>query len=89
VENGSIDRTAEVVDGFAAGSTRIRALHLPQRGKGRAARHGMLAAMGKWLVLCDADFSMPVEYVERLVRLCRAARTIAIASRGPREQSAW
>ncbi|HEY3116270.1 MAG TPA: dolichyl-phosphate beta-glucosyltransferase [Chloroflexota bacterium] len=81
IENGSTDRTFEVADGFAANSSRVRALHLPERGKGRAARHGMLAATGKWLVLCDADFSMPVEYIERLVAALQGGADVAIASR--------
>jgi len=81
VENGSADRTLEVAQRFEASSSRVRVLHLPERGKGRAARHGMLAAAGQWLVLCDADFSMPVEYIERLVGALRDGADVAIASR--------
>lgn len=81
VENGSTDHTPELADQLAASSSHIRALHLPERGKGRAARHGMLAGEGRLLVLCDADFSMPVEQLDLLLAAVEGGADLAIASR--------
>jgi glycosyltransferase involved in cell wall biosynthesis len=60
-ENGSKDRTAELVDGLAAAHPRVRALHETEPNYGRALRHGILEARGKYVIcdeidLCDVDF---------------------------------
>ncbi len=60
VDDGSLDRTAEIVSELAATEPRLRVLQEPHRGKGGAVRAGMLAASGSYRMLCDADFSMPV-----------------------------
>ncbi len=66
-DDGSIDATAQVVSAFAAGQPEIRLLSLAHRGKGGAVRQGMLAALGKYLFLCDADLSMPIAQVMRFL----------------------
>jgi dolichyl-phosphate beta-glucosyltransferase len=47
----------------------VRVLRLPHRGKGWAVKNGMLAVEGEFRLLCDADLSVPIEHVERLLPL--------------------
>lgn len=67
VNDGSTDRTAEVVREAAARDPRIRLLENPgNRGKGYAVRHGMQKARGEWVLFTDADLSAPIEDLDRL-----------------------
>ena len=80
VENGSHDRTLQVARGLIQSFPGIRLLHEDQPGKGRAVRRGMLEASGEYRFFTDADFSMPVEQINRfLPPVCSC--DIAIASR--------
>lgn len=57
-DDGSIDRTAEVVREY--GHERIRVLsHQPNQGKGAAVKAGILASRGDAVLLCDADMATP------------------------------
>ena len=65
VDDGSDDRTLDVVQGYP--DPPVRALRLPEnRGKGAALKSGVLASRGKWVLLCDADLSTPIEDLEVL-----------------------
>jgi dolichyl-phosphate beta-glucosyltransferase len=80
VENGSRDHTLEVAQKFTHNFPNLRVLHEDQPGKGRAIRRGVLEAMGEYRFIADADFSMPVEQINRfLPPVCMC--DIAIASR--------
>jgi dolichyl-phosphate beta-glucosyltransferase len=83
VDDGSRDRTCEVVEAAAARIPNIVLLRQrPNRGKGAAVRRGMLAARGRIRVMWDADCSMPPEDLPGLLApiLARKAE-IAIGSR--------
>ncbi|PWT77450.1 MAG: glycosyl transferase [Chloroflexi bacterium] len=67
VDNGSTDRTAEVVRQASARWPELRLLQTRERGKGRAVREGLLAATGTYSFYCDADFSMPIEEIARFL----------------------
>jgi dolichyl-phosphate beta-glucosyltransferase len=67
VDNGSVDRTAEVVREASARWPELRLLQTSERGKGRAVREGLLAAEGTYSFYCDADFSMPIEEIARFL----------------------
>jgi glycosyltransferase involved in cell wall biosynthesis len=80
VENGSQDRTLEMAREFTQYFPELRILHEDQPGKGRAVRRGVLEAEGSYRLIADADFSMPVDQINRfLPPSCTA--DIAIASR--------
>jgi len=65
VDDGSRDATVQVAEGFAAeGVTVLR--HERNRGKGGAVKTGVLASRGGRVLLSDADFSTPLEEVEKL-----------------------
>jgi len=81
VENGSTDQTLAIARHAAETDARFRAVHLSHRGKGRAIREGVKASRGRVVVLCDADFSMPVEEISQLLGTVEDGADIAIGSR--------
>jgi len=81
VENGSKDRTAEIVREFANRCPNLFLLTEPNPGKGNAARRGMLAATGEYRFMADADLSMPIEEVNRFLPPHLNGFDIAVASR--------
>ena len=80
-DDGSEDETAAVVRNAASHTANLRLLTLPHRGKGSAVKQGMLAAKGQHRFLCDADLSMPIEFVETLLPPQAPTTDIVIGSR--------
>jgi dolichyl-phosphate beta-glucosyltransferase len=85
VDDGSRDATVAVAESFAGDGVKV--LRLPQnRGKGAAIKTGVLASRGDRVLLSDADFSTPIDEVEKLeARLAEApvvlgSRAVAGAS---------
>lgn len=65
VDDGSSDRTAEIVEEQSRLDERIRLVKARHGGKGAAVKRGMMEAKGKWRFLSDADLSMPPDNLER------------------------
>ena len=80
-DDGSVDATARLTLEAAAGDSRVRVLPLSHGGKGWAVRHGMLAAGGEFRLLCDADLSVPIAQVERLLPPDCDGVDVAVGSR--------
>ena len=66
-DDGSTDRTREIVEIAAATDPRIRYLGLRHGGKGWAIKNGMLESTAEWRFMCDADLSMPAEHIDRFL----------------------
>ena len=81
VDDGSTDRTAEVVKGFQRDSPFIALRQVDHGGKGHAVRAGMLQANGEYLFLCDSDLSMPIEEINKFLPPMLGEYDVAIASR--------
>jgi glycosyltransferase involved in cell wall biosynthesis len=81
IENGSSDRTAQVVEAMTPKYASLRLLREPTRGKGLAVRRGMMEADGAYRFICDADLSMPIQEVNRFLPPVLNDADIAIASR--------
>jgi glycosyltransferase involved in cell wall biosynthesis len=81
VENGSIDRTLEVAEEFAAEHDFIQVIQ-SAKGKGEAVRAGMLTAKGSYRFMCDADLSMPIDELPRFFPPKGPAADVVIGSRG-------
>ncbi len=82
VDDGSCDRTLEVVAEKAAGHQNVRSLHYEgNRGKGYAVRFGMLKAAGDFILFSDADLATPIEEIEKLFEQIRTGAEVAIGSR--------
>src|SRR5207237_9122603 len=85
VDDGSRDGTAEIVRQRAARSPQLRLVAAERNGgKGAAVRLGMAAARGRFRVFSDADLSVPIDDLEKLLRPLRGGAGVAIASRGLR-----
>jgi dolichyl-phosphate beta-glucosyltransferase len=82
VDDGSLDTTASVVEGYAATRPQIRLLsYSPNKGKGHAVRVGMLAARGELILFDDADGSSPIHEERLLTDAIAGGYDLAIASR--------
>ncbi len=67
VDDGSGDRTAAIVESFAATHPRVALIRNDHRGKGYAVRTGMLAARGHIVLFSDADLSTPIEEIKAIL----------------------
>jgi dolichyl-phosphate beta-glucosyltransferase len=83
VNDGSVDRTAEIVTEFAKDFPVLRLLSLVKNsGKGAAVRAGMLEAQGAVVLFTDADGSTPISEFDRLERVLKSkAADLVIGSR--------
>jgi dolichyl-phosphate beta-glucosyltransferase len=77
VDDGSRDATADIARGQGA----VVVQNDGNRGKGYAARRGMLLAQGRRRLMTDADLSTPIEDLPRLMAALDAGHDVAIASR--------
>ena len=86
VDDGSTDRTSEVVTAFSGNHKNIRLVRYEKnRGKGYAVRIGMLASLGDHVLFSDADLSTPVEEVLKLREALETGADVAIGSRATRQ----
>jgi dolichyl-phosphate beta-glucosyltransferase len=82
VDDGSDDGTAGVVAAAAGRSPRVRGITLSEhRGKGAAARAGVLATTGDYVLVTDVDLSAPLDELPKLFDRLRGGADAAIGSR--------
>ena len=89
IDDGSRDRTREVVREFALNRPWVRLVQYDDesgaalnRGKGFAIRAGVESAVGRDILFSDADLSTPIEELEKLLPpISRGDCDITIASR--------
>lgn len=82
VDDGSTDDTAARARAVAARRGEVRVLTLPtNRGKGAAVREGVLAARGDVIVFLDADLSVGVDHVARVLGPLRNGVDVAVGCR--------
>ncbi len=61
VNDGSKDKTSELLDAAAAADARIRVIHKPNGGHGSALLAGLNAANGEYVFLIDSDRQIPLD----------------------------
>jgi dolichyl-phosphate beta-glucosyltransferase len=82
VDDGSADRTSEVVRGRFGDREEVRVLRFESNhGKGFAVREGALASRGELVLFSDADLSTPIEELEKLEAKAAAGFDLVVASR--------
>jgi dolichyl-phosphate beta-glucosyltransferase len=81
VDDGSSDRTPDVVEEFSAKYPCIQLVRAPHGGKGHAVKTGMLQARGEYAFLCDADLAMPITELPKFLPPQQNGYQVAIGSR--------
>ena len=85
VDDGSTDRTADLVSARAeaanqVGGPTLRLLQVPHSGKGAAVRAGVLASTSDLVVFADADMATPPDQLP-LLTLALSNHDLALGSR--------
>jgi len=84
VDDGSGDRTPQIVHEWQRSHAGLRYLALPvNQGKGEAFRQGMLAARGSFRLLLDADCSIPMAALDLFLPHLRAGTPVVVGVRVP------
>lgn len=84
VDNGSVDRTTEVVDRLhhlSGPRVGVRVLGCSRQGKGAAVRRGVLASRARWVGFADADLATPPRSIDAVLARLRAGDPVVIGSR--------
>jgi dolichyl-phosphate beta-glucosyltransferase len=81
IDNGSVDRTANLVKRLGAGRVPIRLIGCAERGKGAAVRRGVLTSSAKYVGYMDADLATPIETLDFIVPLLKGGYDAVIGSR--------
>jgi glycosyltransferase involved in cell wall biosynthesis len=79
VDDGSSDRTAEIVEGYMTRGVRL--IRQPNRGYGGALKTGFQAARGELLGFLDADSTYPPEYFPQMCQVALDGADVVIGSR--------
>lgn len=83
VDDGSTDRTRELLRAAAAENERLQGVFAydRNRGKGAAFAAGALRAEGDWVLLADVDLSTPLGELGKLTAAIEGGADVAIGSR--------
>lgn len=83
-EDGSKDRTVEIVNEFKQRNSEIQItlLHASERlGKGGGLKRGIVACNGQFSVFIDTDLPVPLETISQAVELLRSGADVVSGSR--------
>jgi glycosyltransferase involved in cell wall biosynthesis len=83
-ENGSRDRTAEILRELTRTRPRLRHLHSDEPNYGLALRRGILEARGRWVVADEIDICDPSFYDRALPLLERGEADMVVGSKRAR-----
>jgi glycosyltransferase involved in cell wall biosynthesis len=90
VNDGSIDRTLEVINGLRTKDPRIAIVDLSRNfGKEIAMAAGFDNACGDAIVVIDADLQDPPELIPEMIRLWRGGYDVVYAQRIARQGETW
>ncbi|MES3020108.1 MAG: glycosyltransferase family 2 protein [Pseudomonadota bacterium] len=82
VDDGSTDRTLEIIERHAAADARIRVFAMPHGGRGRARNTCIGQVRGEFVAVCDADdISLPERFARQLAYL-RAHPEVGVLGSG-------
>lgn len=86
VNDGSADKTAEVVNNFKKMVRNLRLIDNRQNhGKGWVVRQGMLESHGEVRLFMDADNATTLDHFDKMLPLFREGFEIVIGSRDPKD----
>lgn len=81
-DDGSTDKTCEIVERYKAGWKQLKLLKNPHRGKAPAVISGIYATSGKYVLMTDIDLSVPIENLDKMMKFIEGVTyKVIIASR--------
>ncbi len=81
IDNGSADRTVNLVKRLGTGRVPIHLVGCAERGKGAAVRRGVLTSSARYVGYMDADLATPIETLDFIVPLLEGGYDAVIGSR--------
>jgi glycosyltransferase involved in cell wall biosynthesis len=81
LSNGSTDDTASIADRLARTHAEVAAVHIPEKGRGRALRRGFLASEATWVGYMDVDLSTHLRALPEALRRLDSGADLVIGSR--------
>ncbi|MCX5707299.1 MAG: glycosyltransferase family 2 protein [Candidatus Omnitrophica bacterium] len=88
VDDGSIDDTGYLVTNLSKKWPSIRLItHTHNIGKGFSVKNGILAARGDYILFSDADLSVPIEELDKIMAYFSQGYDMVIGSRALQESS--
>jgi dolichyl-phosphate beta-glucosyltransferase len=82
VDDGSVDRTSDVVHAYGEREPRVRLVRFAaNHGKGFAVREGVFASQGELALFSDADLSTPIEELAKLEARAAEGFDVVVGSR--------
>jgi len=88
VDDGSTDKSPELLDAFAKANPGFTVLHNPHRGKAGTVISGMLKARGSIVLFSDLDQATPISELEKLLPWFDTGFDVVIGSRNRRREGA-
>lgn len=88
VDDGSTDRTAELLDEFASSNKGFRVIHCAHTGKAGTVIAGVLAAKGTIILFTDLDQATPLQEVEKVLPFFNQGYDVVIGSRNANREGA-
>ncbi|MDR1331831.1 MAG: glycosyltransferase family 2 protein [Tannerella sp.] len=91
INDGSHDRTHEILDEIAAGDKRVKVIHFSRNfGHQPAVSAGIKNCDSDWALIMDADLQDPPELIPDILRQCREERANSVyCVRRSREKESW
>lgn len=85
VDDGSLDKTSQLLEKFASQKRNVRLIKNPHQGKAATVTTGMLSASGKIVLFTDMDQATPLDQVEKFLPWFNQGFNIIIGSRHGRK----
>jgi glycosyltransferase involved in cell wall biosynthesis len=82
VDDGSTDRSLELVEAFTAGAPGFKAYPIPHGTKPAAIREGIERSRGELVLFTDMDQSTPIQELDKLMTWADQGYEVVIGSRG-------
>jgi dolichyl-phosphate beta-glucosyltransferase len=85
VDDGSSDKTADLLENFSKKDKRLRVIRNPHQGKAGTVITGMLAGEGEIVLFTDMDQATPLDQIEKFFPYFDEGYDIVIGSRSGRK----
>lgn len=88
VDDGSTDRSRELINQFIEKHNGFSLLDNPHQGKAATVISGMLSARGQYILFSDLDQSTPIEEIEKILPWFKKDYDVVIGSRSSERKGA-